>query len=155
MVPVQNSHPQRLARELTSPLYALARVLRLRGIDEADLGRLPPSEFEVLRYVLDVPGVSVGILAQDLGLHASNVSTTLRALTARKLVQRESDPADRRITRLTPTLAAVQGMALIEDAWADLFAGALARLDEDERAALTAATPALRALARTLSGPSR
>jgi hypothetical protein len=46
-------------------------------------------------------------------------------------------------------------MALIEDAWADVFAGALARLDEDERAALTAATPALRALARALPGPPR
>jgi DNA-binding MarR family transcriptional regulator len=143
---------QRLARELTPPLYALARVLRLRGVAEAGLSQLPPSEFEVLRYVLDQPGVSVGVLARDLGLHTSNASTTLRALVARRLVRREPDPADRRISRLTPTPGAVQGMALIEDAWAELFAHGLAGLGDEERSALAAAAPALRALAKGMSG---
>lgn len=39
---------------------------------------------------------------------------------------------------------------MIEQAWAELFADLLATLSQDERTALSAAVPALRALALTL-----
>ncbi|MDT9688011.1 hypothetical protein Q5762_06535 [Streptomyces sp. P9(2023)] len=41
-------------------------------------------------------------------------------------------------------------MALIENAWAEIFADALAALPADERAALTTAVPALEALGAAL-----
>ncbi|MBC2865562.1 MarR family winged helix-turn-helix transcriptional regulator [Streptomyces mexicanus] len=140
----------REARNLTPALYALGRVLRLRGVEEAGLAPLPPSDLEVLRQILDAPGTGVGTLAQQLGLHASNVSTAVRGLVGQGLVRRERDPHDRRAVRLFPTMAAVQGMAMIEQAWAEIFADSLATLSGDQRAALTAAGPALRALASAL-----
>lgn len=124
--------------------------MRLQGVDEAGLGQLPPSELEVLRYVLETPGVSVSILARDLGLHASNVSATIRALTARDLIRREPDPNDRRAVRLHPTVDAAHGSARIEDAWARIFACALADLTDEQRDAVTRAAPALGALAERL-----
>jgi DNA-binding MarR family transcriptional regulator len=138
------------ARTLTPALYALGRVLRLRGSAEAGLPALPPSDVEVLRQVLDAPGIGVGSLAQGLGMHASNVSTIVRGLVAEGLVRREPDPHDRRAVQLFPTMAAVQGMAMIEQAWAEIFAGSLATLSEEQRAALSAAAPALRSLASAL-----
>jgi DNA-binding MarR family transcriptional regulator len=135
---------------LTPALYALGRVLRLRGISEAGLPPLPPSDLEVLRQVLDSPGTSVGALAQELGLHASNVSATVRGLVAQELIRREPDPHDRRAVRLHPTMGAVQGMAMIEQAWAEIFADSLATLSREERAALSAAVPALHSLASAL-----
>ncbi|GAA1186150.1 hypothetical protein GCM10009654_49670 [Streptomyces hebeiensis] len=140
----------REARELTPALYALGRVLRLRGAEEAGLTPLPPSDLDVLRHVLDTPGVGVGAVAQALGLHSSNVSTTVRGLVARGLIRREPDPHDRRAVRLHPTMGAVQGMAKIEEAWSEIFADALATLPEDDRAALFAAVPALSSLASSL-----
>ncbi|HEY8981850.1 MAG TPA: helix-turn-helix domain-containing protein [Streptomyces sp.] len=140
----------REARDLTPVLYALGRVLRLRGSDEAGLPPLPPSDLEVLRQVLESPGIGVGALAQELGMHASNVSTTVRGLVAQELVRREPDPHDRRAVQLFPTMAALHGMAMIEQVWADLFAASLETLAPDERASLTAAAPALRALAVAL-----
>ncbi|GAA1014134.1 MarR family transcriptional regulator [Streptomyces sp. F-3] len=140
----------REARELTPVLYALGRVLRLRGVDEAGLVPLPPSDLEVLRHVLESPGIGVGAVAQDLGLHASNVSTTVRGLVARGLVRREPDPDDRRAVRLYPTMGAVQGMARIEQAWAEIFADSLATLSPAQRDALRTAAPALKALATAL-----
>ncbi|WP_051764859.1 MarR family winged helix-turn-helix transcriptional regulator [Streptomyces sp. NRRL F-5135] len=140
----------REARELTPALYALGRVLRLRGAEEAGLTPLPPSDLDVLRHVLDTPGVGVGAVAQALGLHGSNVSTTVRGLVARGLIRREPDPHDRRAVRLHPTMGAVQGMAKIEEAWSEIFADALATLPEDDRAALFAAVPALSSLASSL-----
>ncbi|MEU7020269.1 MarR family transcriptional regulator [Streptomyces sp. NPDC046203] len=140
----------REARELTPALYALGRAFRSLGVTEAGLPPLPPSDLEVLRQVLESPGIGVGTLAQELGLHASNVSTTVRGLVGQGLVRREPDPRDRRAVRLFPTMGATQGMALIEQAWAEIFADSLAALPPDQRAALASATPALRALSTAL-----
>lgn len=138
------------ARQLTPALYALGRVLRLRGVDEAGLTPLPPSDLEVLRQVLDSPGIGVGAVAQELGLHASNVSTTVRGLVAQGLVRREPDPHDRRAVQLHPTMGAMQGMARIEQAWSEIFADALATLSPADRTTLTSAAPALGSLAAAL-----
>ncbi|MCT2589484.1 MarR family transcriptional regulator [Streptomyces sp. N2-109] len=138
------------ARELTPSLYALSRVLRFEGMDEAGLWRLPPAELELVRYVHHEPGVTVGALARELGLHASNVSSTVRRLVDLGMLQRSPDPDDRRITRLHVTMKAVQGMAMIENAWADIFADALATLPAEHRATLTASVPALDALSEAL-----
>ncbi|MFC6019195.1 MarR family winged helix-turn-helix transcriptional regulator [Plantactinospora solaniradicis] len=140
----------REARGLVPVLYQLGRVMRLQGVDEAGLGQLPPSELEVLRYVLETPGVSVSTLARDLGLHASNVSATVRALVARGLIRREPDPNDRRAVRLYPTVDAAHGSARIEDSWARIFAAALDDLTDEQRRAVAGAAPALGALAERL-----
>ncbi|MEV0324105.1 MarR family winged helix-turn-helix transcriptional regulator [Streptomyces sp. NPDC050658] len=140
----------RQAGELTPPLYALSRVLRFQGMEEAGLWRLPPSELELMRYVHAEPGVTVSVLARELGLHASNVSATVRGLVNAGHLEREKDPNDGRVVRLKPTLKAEQGMALIENAWSEIFADALATLSEEQRAALAASVPALDALAAAL-----
>ncbi|MFK0296577.1 MarR family winged helix-turn-helix transcriptional regulator [Streptomyces sp. NPDC090442] len=140
------------AQELTPALYAISRAMRqrLRGSPEVGLSPLPPAEFEVLRTVLDEPGISVGGLARRLGLHASNVSTIVRGLVGRGLLAREPDPADRRAVRLQPTPQSIADLRMIQQSWDGWFAGNLATLTEDQRLALTAALPALRALAATL-----
>ncbi|SHF93693.1 MarR family winged helix-turn-helix transcriptional regulator [Streptoalloteichus hindustanus] len=140
----------REARDLTPALYALTRVLRLRGVREAGLLPLPPSELEVLRFVLDAPGTGTGALARELGMHTSNVSTAVRGLVALGLIHREPDPHDRRAVRLYPTRGAEHGMALVENSWAEIFADALATLSAEQRADLNAAVPALRALGEAL-----
>ncbi|MFE0103750.1 MarR family winged helix-turn-helix transcriptional regulator [Streptomyces sp. NPDC059009] len=140
----------RAARDLTPALYALSRVLRFQGMDEAGLWRLPPSELELMRYVHAEPGVTVSVLARELGLHASNVSATVRGLVNQGLLEREKDPNDGRVVRLKPTLKAEQGMALIENAWAEIFADALAVLSDEQRTALAASVPAMEALGAAL-----
>jgi hypothetical protein len=49
-----------------------------------------------------------------------------------------------------PTMGAVQGLARIENAWAEIFADSLATLPAADRAALAAAVPALRSLGASL-----
>jgi DNA-binding MarR family transcriptional regulator len=138
------------ARALVPPLYGLSRALRLQGVTEAGLDQLPPSELEVLRYVLDAPGTTLSTLARDLTLQTSNASTVVRGLVARGLLERDTDPGDRRSVRLRPTMAAQHGMARIEDCWAQLVSAALGDLPDQDRAALVAAGPALQALSATL-----
>jgi DNA-binding MarR family transcriptional regulator len=146
------------AKDLTPTLYALGRALRFRGVEEAGLPPLPPAELEVLRCVLDSPGIGTAAAARELGVHISNVSTTVRVLVAQGLIRREPDPRDRRAVRLHPTMDALHGMAKIEAAWAELFAEHLSTLSTDERAALASAAPALRSLTaalRTRKGTGR
>ncbi|MEJ3747149.1 MarR family transcriptional regulator [Actinomycetes bacterium KLBMP 9797] len=140
----------RQARDLTPALYALGRVLRFRGVAEAGLPPLPPSDLEVLRCVLDSPGIGIAAVARELGLHVSNVSTTVRFLVAQGLIRREPDPRDRRAVQLHPTLDAMHGMAKIEAVWAEIFAESLTALSDADRAALAAAVPALRSLTAAL-----
>ncbi|MET7932163.1 hypothetical protein [Streptomyces sp. NPDC005322] len=66
------------------------------------------------------------------------------------MLERQKGPNDRRITRLKPTLKAEQGMALIENAWGEMLAKALATLTEEQRASLAASVPALEALKAAL-----
>lgn len=140
------------AQALTPALHSLSRILRLRlrGSEEVGLEALPPAEFEVLRTVLDEPGISVGTLAKRLGLHASNTSTTVRGLVGRGLLIREPDPADRRAVRLKPTAQAKADLRRIEDHWARIFAATLTTLPQDQLNALMAALPALETLGTAL-----
>ncbi|MCC2274348.1 MarR family winged helix-turn-helix transcriptional regulator [Streptomyces sp. ET3-23] len=104
----------------------------------------------MLRTVLDEPGIGVGVLARRLGLHASNVSTTVRGLVGRGLLVREPDPADRRAVRLMPTATARADLSRVEENWARTFAATLTALPAEQRAALMAALPALEALGAAL-----
>ncbi len=141
------------ARGLVLGLYGLSRALRLRGVTEAGLYQLPPSELEVLRYVMDTPGTPLSTMARELGLQTSNASVVVRNLVARELVEREPDPDDRRSVRLLPTMNAQHGMARIESSWTELLAVALENLSPDERDKLAAAGPALISLGKALKNP--
>ncbi|MFJ9619721.1 MarR family winged helix-turn-helix transcriptional regulator [Streptomyces noursei] len=97
-------------------------------------------------HPLLVRAQEAGEVRDDL-TEASNVSTIVRGLVGRGLLAREPDPADRRAVRLQPTAQSVADLRMIERNWAESFADTLATLTDDQRAALTAALPALRALA--------
>jgi len=99
------------------------------------------------------PGTNVNTVARDLGLQPSNVSASIRSLLARGLVERRSDPADRRQVLLFLTESARASRERREQRWGDDFARLLGELDPDEQAQLVAALPVLQTLARRLSDP--
>jgi DNA-binding MarR family transcriptional regulator len=123
------------AKRLAVTLQDLAWLLpRTIGAAELEREPLPLSELEVMRLLVRRPGLSVGDVAAELGLHGPNASAAVRGLAARGLLERRRDADDGRVTRLHPTARAILG---------DLDAGTAA--------ALVAATPALRALADRLA----
>ena len=144
------------ARELAVALHDLAWVLP-RTVDaqvEAELNPLAPSELEVMRQLDRRPGLSLGEVAEMLGLQASNASATVRALDLRGLVERRPDPTDGRVTRLFPTEEASRTRRLREQAWGERLQRELDTMDTDQAQALTGAASALRALARQLGSAS-
>ncbi|HWI75208.1 MAG TPA: MarR family transcriptional regulator [Baekduia sp.] len=144
---------QASAKDLAVALQDLAWLLP-RTIGAAELQResLPLSELEVMRLLVRRPGLSVGDVASELGLHAPNASAAVRALSARGLLDRRRDPTDGRITRLFPTRRAITTRDRREDAWATALRTTLDDLDAATASTLLAAAPALRALADQLGG---
>lgn len=139
-----------LAEDLSELLVGIQRLLRRRlrrGLTEP---RLRGAQVELLRLVAANPGTRVSTAAKELYLAGNSVSTLVNQLVGAGLLRRESDPRDRRAALLHPT---PEGAARLK-AW-DVRRSALvreqvARLSEDERAAIAAALPALRRLAEGL-----
>jgi DNA-binding MarR family transcriptional regulator len=138
-------------RVLAVALHDLSRaVRRAEGAHEGGLPPLPPTEFEVMRYVDAHPGASVGGVAAGLRLRQSNVSAAVRGLVARGLVERAADADDRRVTRLHPTPHARERRQPVEAGWARTLGAALADLPAaDAEAVRRAAAPLARLAART------
>ncbi|GAA4989666.1 MarR family winged helix-turn-helix transcriptional regulator [Pseudonocardia tropica] len=139
---------------LVEAVHDLSRVLRSAGERAVGLDAITGSEHEVLRWVSARPGHPVSAVARGLGLQASNVSTTVRSLVGRDLVERRTDPADGRRALLHPTARAVRHRELLDAAWTRQIRRALGDLDATDAVALRAAAPVLGRLAGALD-PSR
>jgi DNA-binding MarR family transcriptional regulator len=140
------------ARDLAVVLFDLAWLLpRTVGASENRRDPMPPTELEIMKLLVRRPGLSVTEVARELGLQPSNVSTAVRSLGERGMIERRAHSADARIGRLHPTRAAAANRRARETGWGRDLDDVLERLSPDERTRLLAALPALRALADRLA----
>ena len=117
--------------DLAVVLHDLAWLLPRTIGREPDPGyALPASELEIMRLLVRRPGLSVNDTAAELRLAPANVSTALRALEARGLLERRRDPADGRVVRLHPTEAALTHRSDQERAWGGALAAGAGRAAE-------------------------
>ena len=121
--------------------------LRRFGEREVGLMPLPHSEFEVIRTVSDHAGITVSEVARMLALQPSNVSTTVRRLVERGLIERVPDENDRRSIRLRLTDEAREHKKMIDAVWVDGVRDQLAQMTADEAELLAKAAPLLQRLA--------
>lgn len=147
-----------LAEELSTCLGALHRTARRHVRTRLRLEPLAGAQGELLRLVSERPGISVSAAAKELRLAGNSVSTQVQQLSRLGYLSRETSPTDRRGAVLRTTAAGEERLSRWADERAELFARQLLRLGEDDLAALTAALPALRALADAIaadtSGPA-
>jgi DNA-binding MarR family transcriptional regulator len=140
---------------LGSALHDLSWALRhAEPVLEAD-GQLPPTEFQIMRFLDRNPAASVGDVARGLGLRQSNVSAAVRGLVGRGLVERHADPVDRRITRLATTVLSAGRREPVEASWATTLDAALAGLDRTDAVAVRAAVEPLTRLAEAVTARMR
>ncbi|WP_141921508.1 MarR family winged helix-turn-helix transcriptional regulator [Haloactinospora alba] len=83
-------------------------------------------------------------------MEQSNLSAAVRSLAERGLLTRGSSPTDRRVTRLLPTEKSLAAKESINTVWSGTIQSAMARLSDDQVAALRAASGALHALDQAL-----
>jgi DNA-binding MarR family transcriptional regulator len=123
------------------------------------LPALPEAQIAVLRTLRGSPALTPAELAERLGLARPTISNLLRDLEGAGFVTRARSEVDRRSVTLTITERARQVQDAFHRGRVEVASSAWASLDESDRAALTAATPALHRLADLLQAsqhqPSR
>jgi DNA-binding MarR family transcriptional regulator len=113
----------------------IAREIQFRGYASPEAVALTPSEGTVMRYLFPHPGALPSEVAHATGLQRSNLSTVLRGLEAKGLIERLADPEDGRSVRIHPTPAAVRNYTIVRREWASAVAAAVDG-DPDIEAAL-------------------
>lgn len=133
--------------DLAELVLAIARDLQGPRTRVDGLPTLTPTETAVIRYLHGHPGASPSAVADGTGLQRSNLSTTLRSLESKGLVERTHDEHDRRAVVLRPTAQAADDIARLRRQWADRLAGALG----DDPRGVAEATALLERLERGLA----
>ncbi|RLV10482.1 MarR family transcriptional regulator [Streptomyces griseocarneus] len=138
------------ARLLTEAVTRLRRALRVSIRTDYPWEQLPMAQVELLQVLAERSPARVSDLAARRHLAASTVSGLIGQMMTAGLVARTTDPDDRRASAVTLT----DGGRAQLDAWTEAHErrldAALATLDEDERAAVRTALPALFRLAERL-----
>jgi DNA-binding MarR family transcriptional regulator len=128
----------------------LRRALR-RGARVADPGnKLAVAQLEVLAALTENPGARPGQLARQLHMRPNTVTTIVSGLSAQGMLSRVSSAGDRRAIELTATEAGRQAVLAWQATNAAVLHLALSTLPVSQRRALSAAAPALDALARAI-----
>ncbi|GGG02473.1 MarR family transcriptional regulator [Rhodococcoides trifolii] len=133
-----------ITHEIAVTIDTLIWELRRFGEQQVGLTPLPQSEFDVLRAVFDRPGATVSDIARRLSRQPSNISTSVRRLVERGLLEREIDPRDRRSGLLRPTEQARLDRRAIDTAWDSAVGRVLETMTDDEVRTMVAAVPLLR-----------
>ncbi|RDG32815.1 MarR family winged helix-turn-helix transcriptional regulator [Streptomyces corynorhini] len=135
---------------LAATLAGVQRTIRRRLRPTLASPPLRGAQVELLRLVAARPGIRVSDAAKELCLAGNSVSTLVNQLSRAGYLRRETDPEDRRSALLLPTQAATSRLGEWEAGRSALVREQVARLAEEDRAALAAALPALRRLAQNL-----
>jgi len=117
-----------LAEDLSACLSLLHRTAR-RNV-RTRLQHLEPlagAQGDLLRLVVERPGISVSAAARELRLAGNSVSTQVQHLSRLGYLSRETSPVDRRGAVLRATAAGEARLARWADERAELFARGAAR----------------------------
>lgn len=134
------------AQALRIPVTMLGDSLR-RCTEGAGGSGLSPSQAKVLSQLSAGDSLTVSVLAQSQGLAASSMTEVVAKLGDEGFVRKEQSSDDRREVRVSITKI---GRERLEAALAvrnEFLAQRLAELDDDDRAKIVAALPALWRLA--------
>ena len=134
---------QAVADELLRQTARIRRVGRRRHGRPRELERLTGAQLELVRLVRRRPGVSVAQAAAELGVAANTVSTLVRELTAAGMLVRTTDPADRRVARLSLSESLDRRLGEWRDRRTVALGDAIGTLDPAEQATIASATELL------------
>jgi DNA-binding MarR family transcriptional regulator len=141
------------ARALTDTVARLRRVLRTSIRTDYPWESLPMAQVEVLQLLQEVAPARVGDLAVRLRMSPSTVSGLIGQLMNAGMVERGTDPKDRRVSVVELTEAGSAQLAEWTGAHERRIAAALEKLGIVERYAIAAALPALAQLVGYLGDP--
>jgi DNA-binding MarR family transcriptional regulator len=137
--------PSACAAALLEAIPKVMQAIRaeMRGHRPADLS---VQHFRSMAFVQRSPGASLSDLAEHVGLSLPAMSSLVERLVGRGLVERQTDPADRR--RVTLRLSALGEKTIREarEATRARLAALVSRLSDADRASIIGAMQALQGI---------
>lgn len=143
------------AYALTDVVARLRRVLRASIRADYPWESLPMAQVELLQSLADSAPARVGDLAVRLRLAPSTVSGLITQMITSGLVNRDTDPTDRRVAVVQLSERGRRQLADWHAAHRERIAAALSELEPRERSAIDAALPALSQLVDRLARQPR
>jgi DNA-binding MarR family transcriptional regulator len=104
--------------DLADLVFFIAREIKFGGYTSEEAISLSPSEGIVMRYLFLHPGAIPSKIAEAAGLQRSNLSTVLRSLEKKGVLERRSSTEDAREVHLYPTPRGTSNYALVRKEWA-------------------------------------
>jgi DNA-binding MarR family transcriptional regulator len=122
---MKKSVPDHHLVELAELVLRIAREIDPHGANAIDIVPLTGTEALVLRWIESHPGTCTKETCEAMQLKHSNASTAVTNLVTKGLVERKTDPTDRRLVRLHPTELARDNVARLHAHWAGRMRGAV------------------------------
>jgi DNA-binding MarR family transcriptional regulator len=110
--------------DMADMVLTIARELQTQGLHDARIIRLATSESNVMRFIDRNPDSTASEVADGTGLQRSNLSTILRTLEGKGLVEKRENRQDGRGVRLHPTDLAGENLRLLRQSWHTLVTSA-------------------------------
>lgn len=131
--------------EFADLVLVIAREIQFRGYEAREALSLSQSEGAVMRHLFRHPKSLPSEVAWATGLQRSNLSTVLRGLEQKGMIERVPDANDGRAVRIHPTERAIRNFVLVRSEWAAEVAEAAD--GADGAGGVDAALPLLRQIA--------
>ncbi|MFI7635485.1 MarR family winged helix-turn-helix transcriptional regulator [Nonomuraea sp. NPDC049400] len=123
--------------ELADLALIIAREIQFRGYVDERAVQLSPSEGMVMRHLQSDPAAPPSRIAAATGLQRTNLSTVLRGLEAKGLIERRICPDDRRGVTVHLTERGRTNYAVVRREWAAAVSAAAGHDTRNLEAALT------------------
>jgi DNA-binding MarR family transcriptional regulator len=132
--------------ELADHVLIIAREIQFRGYQDPRAVPLTATEGMVMRYIQDHPITAPKQIAAAVGLQRSNLSTLMRDLERKGLIERTMSEGDRRGVTVRLTEAGRRNYLVVRREWA----AAVAKAVESDTRGLDGALGLLRDIAAGL-----
>lgn len=142
------------AQRLTETVTRLRRALRATVRTDHPWELLPMAQVELLQVLAEESPLRIRDIAERRNLATNTVSNLVGQMTTDGMVERATSTTDRRVAAVTLTPAGAEKLQSWIATNERQIGAALATLDEQDRAAVRAALPALERLADALALPS-
>ncbi|WP_433475028.1 MarR family winged helix-turn-helix transcriptional regulator [Spirillospora sp. CA-142024] len=116
--PDDEQDPEAGWADLADLVLIIAREIQFRGYTDERAVPLSPSEGMVMRHLQDDPAAPPSRIADATGLQRTNLSTVLRGLETKGLIERRTCPDDRRGVTVHVTERGTTNYALVRQEWA-------------------------------------
>jgi DNA-binding MarR family transcriptional regulator len=135
--------------ELADLILIISREIQFRGYSDERAVALTQSEGMVMRFLLQGDPAAPSQIAAATGLQRTNLSTVLRGLEQKGLIQRQANPSDGRGVTVCPTERGRSNYAVVRHEWATAVAAAAGQDTGHLDAAITLLTAIKDGLVKT------